>query len=190
MKNKLTQSDFTLIELLVVISIITLLLGISLPSLQMARKAAYKTKCAANLKNLGTIWAIYCDQNPLTMPAAVSLPQPIDLAPPGEITIMKSLAPYMHSESVASYQCPQDDLGYFSQRQTSYEYMPGLAIIFDLANIPKLIELSRLNPWMLPILSDAAEFHPAPKNVDARQTVYHDTHVDWLFNDSLSAVTD
>jgi len=179
MKNKLFPKGFTLIELLVVISIITLLMGISLPALQMARKAANKTKCASNLKNLGIVWAIYTDQNPNNLPDAVSLPT----APliPSEMTIMKSLAPYMNSDSVSIYQCPQDDIGYFAERRTSYEYLPGLAITFDPANMQKIIDVSRHSPQIIGVLADAEEFHPATKDVIARLTVYYDTHVDWLF---------
>ncbi len=180
MKKQRKTFGFSLIELLVSISIITLLIGISLPSLQMARKAANKTKCASGLKNIGTIWAIYSDQNPNIMAEAVSLPS-FPLVP-SEITFMEVLAPYMNTQSVAIYECPQDDLGYFDQRNISYEYLPGLAIAFDVDNIPKLVDLARQSPWMLPILADAAEFHPAPSSVDARQTVYHDTHVDWLLS--------
>ena len=179
MKNKLFLKGFTLIELLVVISIITLLMGISLPALQMARKAANKTKCASNLKNIGIIWAIYTDQNPDNLPDAVSLPTAPIIS--SEMTIMKSLAPYMNSDSVGIYQCPQDDLGYFADRQTSYEYLPGLAITFDPANMQKIIDTSRRSPEIISVLADADVFHPAPKDVDARLTVYYDTHVDWLF---------
>ncbi|MBP7050784.1 MAG: prepilin-type N-terminal cleavage/methylation domain-containing protein [Phycisphaerae bacterium] len=54
---------FTLIELLVVIAIIAILMAILMPSLQRVRKQARAVVCQSNLKQWGTIWAMYCDDN-------------------------------------------------------------------------------------------------------------------------------
>jgi prepilin-type N-terminal cleavage/methylation domain-containing protein/prepilin-type processing-associated H-X9-DG protein len=58
-KNK----AFTLIELLVVIAIIALLLSITLPSLQMAKKMAQRTVCGTNLKSIGAGVYAYASYN-------------------------------------------------------------------------------------------------------------------------------
>jgi hypothetical protein len=52
-----------LIELLVVIAIIAVLMGILMPSLQRVRKQARAVVCQSNLKQWGTIWAMYTDDN-------------------------------------------------------------------------------------------------------------------------------
>jgi len=57
------RQAFTLIELLVVIAIIALLMAILMPSLQRVRKQARAVICLSNLKQWGTIFAMYTDDN-------------------------------------------------------------------------------------------------------------------------------
>jgi len=56
-------SGFTLIELLVVIAIIALLMSILMPALQRVKKQARSVACQANLRQWGTIFSIYMQDN-------------------------------------------------------------------------------------------------------------------------------
>jgi len=53
------DSGFTLIELLVVISIIALLIGILLPALGAARKAAQASQCLSSIRSIGQGFALF-----------------------------------------------------------------------------------------------------------------------------------
>lgn len=61
MKNK--KAYFTLVELLVVIAIIGILTSMLLPSLQKARQSGFKAICVNNLKQIGTLFVIYGDND-------------------------------------------------------------------------------------------------------------------------------
>ncbi|MEN6426318.1 MAG: type II secretion system protein [Phycisphaerales bacterium] len=58
-----TRSAFTLIELLVVIAITSLLMSVLMPSLSEARKQARAVACRGLLKQWGSIWYLYCNDN-------------------------------------------------------------------------------------------------------------------------------
>ncbi len=57
------RRGFTLIELLVVIAIIAILMAILMPALQRVKKQARGVICQSNLKQWGTIFAMYTDGN-------------------------------------------------------------------------------------------------------------------------------
>ena len=62
-KHTGVPSGFTLIELLVVIAIIALLMSILMPALQRVKKQARSVACQANLRQWGTIFSIYMQDN-------------------------------------------------------------------------------------------------------------------------------
>ena len=68
-----TQRAFALIELLVVIAILVLLIGLLLVSLQRARNQARAVVCQANLKQWGTVLALYAEDNEGQLPGRSSV---------------------------------------------------------------------------------------------------------------------
>jgi prepilin-type N-terminal cleavage/methylation domain-containing protein len=58
-----TKRGFTLVELLVVIAIIALLLSILMPALAKVKKQAKDVLCQANLKQWGSVFGMYADDN-------------------------------------------------------------------------------------------------------------------------------
>lgn len=70
--KKRTERGFTLIELLVVISIIAVLMSIMMPSLQRARAQAKMVLCANNLKQMGTVFQLYANDNDQCFPEGIN----------------------------------------------------------------------------------------------------------------------
>lgn len=59
---------FTLVELLVVVAITTLLVGLLLPVMGVARESANEIKCKSNLRGMIAEWAMYEDSAKLVIP--------------------------------------------------------------------------------------------------------------------------
>jgi len=68
------RKAFTLIELLVVVAIIAILMAILMPALSSAKDQAKTVTCASNLRQLGTIEAMYSMDHANVIPSVIDVP--------------------------------------------------------------------------------------------------------------------
>ena len=80
--NSIIRAGFTLVELLVVVAVISVLMGVLLPSLSSSRDAARTVQCASNQRQMFAAWQMYAgDANGRVMPLAYWSAQDIGAGP-------------------------------------------------------------------------------------------------------------
>lgn len=151
---------FSLIELLVVISIIGVLLGIVLSAMPLARDAALRTRCGANLAGIGQGFAVYRADHNDAYPAARGMAPPWlsgDTDPP----IPAAMTDYIEPHS-GVYECPGDRVvstrEYFGEDGetnvcgVSYLFIVGLSgVTFEQSFFARFLER---NPSNSPVMYD------------------------------------
>ena len=118
---------FTIVELLVVIAIIGLMVGLAIPSFQVATLKAESTKCSEQLRGIGAAVLSYATDNNEVLPeinqTAPPLPYPSSV--PGLVGVLGS-----YGVTTNIIECPVDvsqgAASSFQKYGSSYEWNPVL----------------------------------------------------------------
>jgi prepilin-type N-terminal cleavage/methylation domain-containing protein len=193
---------FTLIELLVVISVITLLIGLTLPALGQARETSRRVKCLANLRGIGQGFALYLNDSKGVLPYVRPLHTPPGPGLPGnEVSLLDLLADYLDAPVprkddnsddfiVADpFLCPSDRWGTGPDEEppdprptwmkigTSYEYVPGVFMLFaeiglDVRRPAQAVTKAYENNRPWPIAQDNYQWHRLRRTGDQKNAVF------------------
>ena len=172
---------FTLVELLMVIGIIVILAGLLVPAVSRARAGAGRTRCAAQLHDIGHMLQMYFGENRNTLPKVNMLPS---LRPPlnGHPSLAQLLAPYVRGGTQA-FRCPADRIThpapdappgfetYFAREQSSY-YWNGEVSIYA----SRITELK--DSVGVRLVQEYEPFHGRAGASGSVNRLYADLHVD------------
>lgn len=173
-----SRRGFTLIELLVVIGIITILMGLIIPSLSRSRQQARNVACKQVLHGLSIAMRVYLDENNRVLPRSAQMPS----VNAGYEPLPVSLASQVQSPK--AWLCPADKRGYqrsdgknfdsyFDGETLSYEYNMSIGG----QRIESGVYFAYLGEPGTMILGDFDSFHGPSGSSDAKYILYGDGHV-------------
>jgi prepilin-type N-terminal cleavage/methylation domain-containing protein len=174
---------FTLIELLVVITIISLLIGIVLPSLSQAREQSKKAVCLANLRSIGQGIHEYLNEHGDRYFFAASFPsvehEVAQTEGRKEYPPLPEALKNQLKGGAEAFRCPSDrntmdlTLGkrtYFETEETSYEWLSeynGKKINRDALTL-------MLGPLDAPMIWDFEPYHGGPDKPGSHHVLFAD----------------
>ena len=171
---------FTLVELLIVIAIIVVLTGLLFSAVAKARAGAVRTRCAAQLQDVGRMLQMYFGENQNTLPHVNTMPSlrpPLNAFP----SFVELLAPYDRG-GTGVFHCPADQISqpaqnapagyetYFAREQGSYRWNEIVSIRH--ARITEIRDTERVT------LADEYEpFHAPAGAAGSMNRLFADLHV-------------